>query len=88
MIINCFMPYITLVTTVGMQWFFRCLDVRNCDPKKTSKTSMGGFLKVWGGYEYVVHFKFANLLVVTYVTMMYGMGMPILFPIAAVNFMN
>ena len=86
MIINAFMPYITVVTTVGMQWTYRWLD--GGDPKKTKKTSMASFMATWGGYDYVVHFKFANLLVVIYVSMMYGLGMPILYPIAAVNFMN
>jgi len=86
MLVNAFMPYITVVTTVMMQQFYRALD--GGDPKKTKMTSMASFVATWGGYEYTVHFKFANLLVVIYVSMMYGMGMPILFPIAAVNFVN
>ena len=48
---------------------------------------MANFKKVYGGGDYVIHFKYSVLNVV-YVTMMYGIGMPILFPIAALNLFN
>lgn len=34
----------------------------------------------------MIHFKYSQILNVTFVTMMYGLGMPILFPIAAVSY--
>ena len=43
---------------------------------------------VWGGGDYLIHFKYSAMLNVTFVTLMYGMGLPILFPIAAFNFFN
>ena len=36
----------------------------------------------------MIHFKYSGILNVTFVAMMYGLGMPILFPIAAFNFFN
>jgi hypothetical protein len=33
-----------------------------------------------------VHYKYSTILNIIYVTMMYGLGMPILFPIAVVSF--
>ena len=33
-----------------------------------------------------MHFKFSNILNVTYVTMMYGVGLPALFPIAFLSY--
>ena len=49
---------------------------------------MANFKKVYGGGDYVIHFKYSGVLNVVYVTMMYGIGMPILFPIAALNLFN
>ena len=49
---------------------------------------MANFKKVYGGGDYVIHFKYYGVLNVVYVTMMYGIGMPILFPIAALNLFN
>jgi hypothetical protein len=34
----------------------------------------------------MIHFKYSGIMNVTFVTMMYGMGMPILFVVAAVNY--
>lgn len=36
----------------------------------------------------MIHFKQSATLNIIYVTMMYGLGMPMLFPIAAFNFLN
>lgn len=43
-------------------------------------------MDLYSGPEYVVHFKYSSVFVVTFVTMMYGVGMPILFPIACLNY--
>jgi hypothetical protein len=49
---------------------------------------MAKFKGLYGGKDYVIHFKFSNILNIVYITMMYGIGMPILFPIAMFNFLN
>ena len=33
-----------------------------------------------------MHYKFSNILNITFVTMLYGLGLPILFPIALVSY--
>ena len=33
-----------------------------------------------------MHFKYSSILTIVYITMMYGVGMPILFPIACISF--
>ena len=81
------MPYINLVKSFVQPKIFQYLDGRG-DPFNTKKCSMANFKKVWGGGEYVIHFKYSGVLNVVYVTMLYGMGMPILFPIAALNLFN
>ena len=42
---------------------------------------------MYGGPEFEVHFRFANILNIIFVTMMYGTALPILFPIAAMSFL-
>jgi hypothetical protein len=49
---------------------------------------MAQYKDLYSGGDYVIHFKYAGLLNVAYITCMYGVGMPILFPIAAVNYLN
>lgn len=43
-------------------------------------------MDLYSGPEYIIHFKYSALLNVTFVTMMYGLGLPILFPIAALSY--
>lgn len=43
---------------------------------------------MYSGPEYMIHFKYSGILNVCFVTMMYGIGMPILFPIAAFTYFN
>lgn len=85
MIINCIMPYITLGTCVCVPKIKQWLDGGHY---KTKKTSMAMFKMLYGGADYVIHFKYSNVLNIVYITMMYGMGMPILFPVAVINFLN
>jgi len=51
----------------------------------TKKTGTAPFIALYSGPYYVLHFKYSGVINVVYVTMMYGVGMPLLFPIAAVN---
>ena len=49
---------------------------------------MQPYKDVYSGVDYIIHFKYSGVLSITYLTLMYGVGMPILFPIAAFNFFN
>jgi len=49
---------------------------------------MAKYKGIYGGAEYLVHFKFSEFLNLTFVAMMYGLGMPLLFPIAALGMFN
>jgi len=40
------------------------------------------------GGKFLASFKYSNVLNIVYVTMMYGVGMPLLFPLAALTFLN
>lgn len=60
----------------------------NGNPYKTKKTSMAALRILYSGGDYIIHFKYSGMLTVAFITMMYGMGMPALFPIAALNLWN
>jgi hypothetical protein len=49
---------------------------------------MSKYKDLYSGSDYVIHFKYAGVLNITFITMMYGIGMPILFPVAAFNYFN
>ena len=53
---------------------------------RTKTTQIYQYLDLYSGAEYIIHFKYSILLNTTYVTMMYGLGLPILFPIAAFSY--
>lgn len=43
-------------------------------------------IELYAGPDYIIHFKYSGILNVTYVTMMYGIGLPLLFPIALLSY--
>jgi hypothetical protein len=49
---------------------------------------MAQYKDLYSGVDYVIHFKCSGVINIVWVTMMYGVGLPILFPIAAFNFLN
>ena len=44
-------------------------------------------MDLYSGPDYIVHFKYSGILNVTFVTMFYGLGLPILFPIAMLSYL-
>ena len=44
------------------------------------------FMEIYAGPEYIIHFKYSGILNVTFVTMLYGLGLPLLFPIALLSY--
>jgi hypothetical protein len=87
MIINAILPFSALALGWGLPWIHRKMDMKwGNDRYVTKKTSMMAYKKIWLGGEYIMHIKNAGLLLVVFVTCMYGVGMPLLFPVAAVNF--
>lgn len=87
MVINSFMPYVNLGVAFVLPSLKGYLDSRG-DVYKTKQTAMAGFKAVYAGSDYVIHFKYSAMLNVVFVSMMYGFGMPILFPVAAFNVLN
>lgn len=53
---------------------------------KTKCSQIYQYMDLYSGPDYIIHFKYSTLLNFTFVTMMYGLGLPILFPIAALAY--
>ena len=81
-------PILESLGYFGLRLLFRILDrgCCSCDRYKTKKTSIQSYLDTYTGPAYLMHYKYSTILTVVYVTMMYGLGMPILFPIACLSF--
>jgi len=89
MIIQAMLPYSALVMGFAMPFGIKLYDSRfSMDSRITRQTTMQCYKNVHQGVDYVIHFKYSAVLNVVYVTCMYGIGMPILFPIAALNLFN
>lgn len=87
--IMSFSPYINLTVAAMKPYVLQQLDSGfTGDIYKTKKTAMYQYKAVYSGQDYLIHFKYAEALVVIYVTMMYGIGIPILFPIATLFLFN
>jgi len=79
-------PWVGLISAKLVPAIKRKMD--NGNPYKTKKTSMAALRILYSGGDYIIHFKYSGMLNIAYITMMYGMGMPSLFPIAALNYWN
>jgi hypothetical protein len=69
---------------IGVPLVKKTLDSKfTRNPYVTKSTTMSKYKSIYGGPEYLVHFKYSEMLNVLFVSMMYGLGMPLLFPISA-----
>jgi hypothetical protein len=89
MIINSIVPYVGIVAGFMIPKLKKAYDNNfSGDLYVTKQSGMQKYKDIQSGAEYVIHFKYSGILNIVYITMMYGVGMPILFPIAAFNFFN
>ncbi len=86
MYFNAFFPVLESLGYLGLRLLFRIMDRGcSCDKYKTKKTSIQSYLDTYTGPVYLMHYKYSTLLNIVFVTFMYGLGMPILFPIACLS---
>lgn len=90
--LNAFMPPIFEGIDNSVAWLMKTLDngCRCCQPKEermyhTKTSQIFKYMEIHGGRNYIVHFKFSGILNICFVTMMYGLGLPQLFPIAVLS---
>ena len=52
----------------------------------TKSKQIYALFDLYAGPKYIIHFKYSGILNVTFVTMLYGLGLPLLFPIALLSY--
>jgi hypothetical protein len=86
MIFNVYWPVLEFFCFWGMRFGFRWMDRRfSCNKYTTKKSTLQTYIELYSGPTFFIHYKYSTILVITFVTMMYGLGMPILFPIASAS---
>jgi hypothetical protein len=87
MMFNIYWPAFEFFAFYMMRTGFRLLD-RNfsCNKNKTKKTTVQQYVELYSGPVYFIHYKYSSILNITFVTFMYGIGVPLLFPIAVFSF--
>jgi hypothetical protein len=58
------------------------------DPFTTGKRTLQAYKGVYLGKDMPIHFKYSDCLNITFLAMLYGLGMPIMFPMAAIIVTN
>jgi hypothetical protein len=83
------MPFINVcVATILPKVFRRLDDGCSCDRYKTKATTMQAYKALYSGPEMPIHFIYSDFLNITFLATLYGLGMPIMFPMAFVILAN
>jgi hypothetical protein len=82
-------PVVEFFIFGGMRQAFRLLDRGfSCDTNRTKKTTLQQYIELYSGPVFFIHYKYSSIMNITFVTMMYGLGMPALFPVAAMSYLT
>jgi hypothetical protein len=87
MLFNVYYPIVEFFMFGAMRKAFRWMDrgFSFSNFNKTKKSSIQLYVELYSGPVFFIHYKYSGILNIVFVTMMYGMGLPILFPIAALS---
>lgn len=82
---NIFWPLMEFCIYWGMRFTFRAMDrgFLSCNTYKTKKTTLQQYVELYSGPVFFIHYKYSFILNITFVTFTYGLGLPILFPLAS-----
>jgi hypothetical protein len=86
MVFNILFPVIMEFFWFFYRTLFRTLDGINTPEGKVSKSlTLQGYINKFSGPTYFMHYKYSSIMNITFLTMVFGPGMPILFPVAAAS---
>lgn len=90
MFIAAIYPYLEIIIFGSIMYLKVALDksCKCCDKTKTKATTTQQFVNLYAGPEYLMHFKYSSILTQVWVSFMYGLFIPILFPIACLGIFN
>eukprot|EP00347_Sterkiella_histriomuscorum_P016370 403353449 len=89
MIFNVYWPVLEFFAFYSLRLFLRQLDRGlSLSSWKTKAQTIQQYVDKYSGPEYMIHYKYSSILNITFITFMFGAGMPILFPIAFASFIT
>ena len=88
MIFNAYFPVLEFGINYVIRFISRLYDSKWTNSNwKTRAKSIHAYIENRSGPIYYIHFRYAAILNIVFVTFMFGFGMPLLFPIAAASFL-
>jgi hypothetical protein len=86
MIFGTWFPIVLEVINKLIRSLKRGLDYCKRGENTTTKTkTLQEYINLFSGPEYFMHYKYSSILNTTFIAMIYGAGMPVLFPIAGIT---
>lgn len=82
---NVYFPIMEFIGFWSMRYVFRFCDGGR---ENSKKPTIKQYCDTYMGPQYLIHYKYSSVLNICFVTFMYGYGIPMLFPIAAVSFLT
>lgn len=84
--INIYMPILLEFVGLATRGLKRLIDYckRGKDTTTSTKT-LQAYINLYAGPAYLLHSKYSSIMTITFISMIYGAGMPILFFYAAVS---
>lgn len=87
-IVNIFTPLVEIVIIYIFILPKRIFDRGFCCCyKKTRTLTINKYVSIWSGPKFEIHFKYSMILNLVFISMIFGPGLPILFPITLVSLM-
>mmetsp|Transcript_8384 Transcript_8384/g.14013 ORF Transcript_8384/g.14013 Transcript_8384/m.14013 type:complete len:164 (+) Transcript_8384:2389-2880(+) len=88
MVFNIWFPIAMEIGYKGLRTLYRVMDKLNLEEGYNTKcTTIQRYVNIYAGPLYYMHFKYSSIMNIVFITMMFGTGMPILFPVAACSLM-
>jgi hypothetical protein len=88
MIIMAVFPYIEIVMNGSIKKLLQRRDNGGSNDLITKKVTLQQYINLYSGPVYLMHFKYSTCMVQVFVAFMYGMNIPLLFPIAMFGIFN
>jgi hypothetical protein len=86
MVFNVLFPIMMEFGWFSMRLAKRIMDGLGTDDDLPSKSgTLQQYINKFAGPQYFMHYKYSSIMNIVFLTMMFGPGMPILFPVAAAS---
>ena len=86
MVFNVWFPVVMEFINYGMRSGFRLKDyIGREEGFNTKMSSIQQYVNLHAGPQYFMHYKYSSVMNIVFITMMFGAGLPMLFPIAAAS---